>query len=119
MSRYLYSIIIFCLFLAGCDNSVEIYHAEYLDDIPPISDEQQTFIVKSSFLNRPICNEIEKWSRENIERVNHYKVYTFLEYNENITYKNRYLESEYDAIALDYLMCQMNDEDRKCFTCEE
>ena len=119
MSKSLCSLIFLCLCLTGCNRDAEIYHAKYLDDIFPNSDGQQTFIVKSSFWNRPTCSEIEQWSKENIKSIEYYKVNTFLKYDENITYKNRYLESEYDAIALDYLVCKMYDDDRKCYNCKE
>jgi len=119
MPKHLYSLIVICLLLTGCNKDFEIYHAKYLDDIFPNSETEQTFIVKSHFWNRPTCSDIEQWSKENIEPVNYYKIYTFLNYNEDLTYKNRYLKSEYDAIAWDYLICHMNDKDRKCFTCEE
>ena len=119
MPKYLYSLTLVCLLLTGCSNDMEIYHAKYLDDIFPNSDGQQTFIVKSHFWNRPTCNEIEQWSKENIEPVKYRKIYNFLSYDKQITYENKYLESEYDAIRLDYLICQMHDEDRQCFNCEE
>ncbi len=47
MSKSLYSLLIFCLCLTGCNEDIEIYHAKYLDDIFPNSNGQQTFIVKS------------------------------------------------------------------------
>ena len=104
MSKSFYSFLVLCFLLTGCNNDADIYHAKYLDDIFPNSDGQQTFIVKSNFWNRPTCSEIEQWSKENIKSIEYYKVNTFLKYDENITYKNRYLESEYDAIAIDYII---------------
>ena len=117
--KSLLNILIVCLYLTGCNHDVEIYHAKYLDDIFPNSNRQQTFIVKSNFWNRPTCGEIEQWSKENIKPVNHQKIYNFLQYDKNITYDNKYLASEYDAIRLDYVICQMYDDDRQCFNCEK
>ena len=119
MPKYFYSLSVLCLCLTGCNNDADIYHAKYLDDIFPNSDKEQTFIIKSNFWNRPTCDEIEQWSKENIKPVNYQKVYSFLAYDKNITYRNKYLESEYDAIAIDYIICQMNNEDKKCFTCND
>ena len=119
MSKFLCSLIIICLYLTGCNNDTQIYHAKYLDDIFPNTDGQQTFIVKSHFWNRPTCGKIEQWSKENIKPVNHQKIYNFLQYDKNITYDNKYLASEYDAIRLDYVICQMYDDDRQCFNCEQ
>lgn len=81
MSKSLCSLLILCLYLTGCENNIEIYHAKYLDDIFPNSDRQQTFIVKSHFWNRPTCSDIEQWSKENIEPVKYQKIYNFLEYD--------------------------------------
>ena len=119
MSKHLYSLIVIFLLLTGCNEDIDIYHAKYLDDIFPNSDGQQTFIVKSHFWNRPTCSDIEQWSQENIQPVEHRKLYLFLKYDKNITYENEYLESEYDSILLDYLICEMSDEDRKCYNCKE
>ena len=119
MSKSFYSFLVLCFLLTGCNNDAEIYHAKYLDDIFPNSDAEQTFIIKSNFWNRPTCDEIEQWSKENIKPVNYQKVYSFLAYDKNITYRNKYLALEYDAIALDYLVCKMYDDDRKCYNCKE
>ena len=119
MSKSLCSLIILCLCLTGCNNDADIYHAKYLDDIFPNSDKEQTFIIKSNFWNRPTCGKIEQWSKENIKPVNHQKIYNFLQYDKNITYDNKYLALEYDAIRLDYVICQMYDDDRQCFTCDD
>ena len=59
MSKSLYSLLILCLCLTGCNENIDIYHAKYLDDIFPNSKGQQTFIVKSHFWNRPTCSNIE------------------------------------------------------------
>ncbi|MGO2339521.1 MAG: hypothetical protein ACTH5M_02840 [Psychrobacter sp.] len=51
MPKHLYSLIVTCLLLTGCNEDIDIYHAKYLDDIFPNSDGQQAFIVKSHFWN--------------------------------------------------------------------
>ena len=79
-----------CLCLTGCNSDAEIYHTKYLDDIFPNSDGQQTFIIKPNFWNRPTCDEIEQWSKENIKLVKFRKIYNLLSFDKKITYKNEY-----------------------------
>ena len=90
MSKSLCSLIFLCLCLTGCNRDAEIYHAKYLDDIFPNSDTEQTFIIKSNFWNRPTCDEIEQWSKENIKPVKFRKIYNLLSFDKKITYKNEY-----------------------------
>ena len=90
MSKSLCSLIFLCLCLTGCNRDADIYHAKYLDDIFPNSDAEQTFIIKSNFWNRPTCDEIEQWSKENIKPVKFRKIYNLLSFDKKITYKNEY-----------------------------
>ena len=57
--KHLYSLIVTCLLLTRCDKDIDIYHAKYLDAIFPDSENEQTFIIKSHFWNRPTCSNIE------------------------------------------------------------
>ena len=90
MSKSFYSFLVLCFLLTGCNNDAEIYHAKYLDDIFPNSDGQQTFIIKPNFWNRPTCDKIEQWSKNNIKLVKFRKIYNLLSFDKKITYKNEY-----------------------------
>lgn len=102
--------------LTSCNQQPAIERAEYLEKIHP---NYKTFLVRSSYFNKPSCSYLEKWAKVNIKSnsKNSAENYTFLNYDKELTLKNPYLNKEYDAIIGDYYLCKMNNDEYKCYLC--
>ena len=107
------------VFLTSCNQQPTIERAEYLEKIFPNHLGYKTFLVRSSYFNKPSCTYLEKWAKANIKSnsENSAENYTFLNYDKELTLKNPYLNKEYDAIIGDYYLCKMNNDDYKCYLC--
>ena len=105
--------------LTSCNQQPAIERAEYLEKIHPNYPGYKTFLVRSSYFNKPSCTYLEKWAKANIKSnsENSAENYTFLNYDKELTLKNPYLNKEYDAIIGDYYLCKMNNDDYKCYLC--
>ena len=85
----------------------------------------QLFLIKRNsyinYFNKPNCQYLENWAKANIKTtsINEYERYTFLNYDEELTPKNANLNKEYDAIIGEYRICEMFNDDYKCFTCND
>lgn len=107
--------------LTSCNKEPTIERAEYLEKIFPNYPAYKTFLVKSNYFNKPNCQYLENWAKANIKTtsINEYERYTFLNYDEELTPKNANLNKEYDAIIGEYRICEMFNDDYKCFTCND
>ncbi|MDH2274561.1 hypothetical protein [Moraxella porci] len=126
-SRFKFFVLILIILIVGLyvwyshNQEVEIYRAQYLEEIFPGSKSHKTFIIKSNYFNKPSCSYLENWAKTHIkiDSGNDDENYTFLKYSENITTKNKYLNKEYDAIIGDYWVCEMSTTEYVCFICHD
>ena len=120
MWKLLFSISLLVL-LTSCNKEPTIERAEYLEKIFPNHLGYKTFLVKSNYFNKPSCVYLEKWAKANIKvtTTEERKQYTFMNYHDELTPKNPYLEKEYDAIGDQYVICEMFNDNYKCYICND
>lgn len=102
-----------------------IYRAEYLEKI--IGEKSPIiFIVRDEKFHKTKCVDIENWVKSNTFPAPIYKktardgfIYRFLKYDEQISPSNAFLSHDFAAIMDDFLLCSMNDIDKKCYACYE